>query len=64
MPLYEYECQGCRSTFEVLQRLGADASGLSCPTCGGHELHKEHSTFAASGVASGGAACAPGGRFT
>lgn len=64
MPLYEYECQGCRRTFEILQRVGAGAEGLKCPRCGGSELHKEFSTFAASGTSSAGAACAPSGRFT
>ena len=63
MPLYEYECQACRETFEVLQRVGAGSQGLACPSCGGSDLHKEFSTFAASGVSSG-PGCAPGGRFT
>lgn len=78
MPLYEYKCQECRETFEILQRMGAGPDGLACPTCGGHELRKEHSTFAAVAVSSAmacgapsaaacgtsGGPCAPGGRFT
>lgn len=34
MPLYEYRCEQCNQTMEVLQRLGDPAPG-SCPSCGG-----------------------------
>lgn len=34
MPVYEYECSGCRNVFEVQQRI-ADAPLASCPECGG-----------------------------
>jgi putative FmdB family regulatory protein len=46
MPLYEYACRSCADAFEVLQRIGADQTGLSCPACGGRELERQHSTFA------------------
>ena len=63
MPLYEYRCLTCERRFEALRRLGEDASGLSCPDCGGGELRKEASTF--SGVASNcGSGSGSGGRFT
>jgi putative FmdB family regulatory protein len=52
MPLYEYSCRACGKRFEVLQRIGADASGLACPQCGGTDVTKQFSTFA-SGVAGG-----------
>lgn len=42
--------------------MGEDASGLSCPDCGGGELSKEPSTF--SGVGSNCGSGSPGGRFT
>ncbi len=48
MPLYEYSCRQCGQRFEVLQRIGADASGVSCPKCGGREVAKQLSTFASS----------------
>jgi putative FmdB family regulatory protein len=73
MPLYEYACRRCEARFEVLQRMGAGAAGLSCPGCGGSRLARELSTFAAgsssaseAGVASAapgpgmGCACNPG----
>ena len=48
MPLYEYICRECGRRFEVLQRVGADASGVTCPKCGGRDVAKQHSTFASS----------------
>ena len=33
MPVYEYECNGCKKIFEVQQRL-ADAPLVACPDCG------------------------------
>lgn len=48
MPLYEYVCQQCGKRFEVLQRMGATADGLSCPACGAGEVTKAFSTFASS----------------
>lgn len=62
MPLYEYQCLTCGRRFEALQRMGEDASGLSCPTCGADELRKEVSTF--SGLGGSGCGSASGGRFT
>ena len=34
MPVYEYECDGCRKVFEVQQRM-VDAPLTVCPECGG-----------------------------
>lgn len=48
MPIYEYRCEECDHRFEILQRLGQDAGGLSCPGCGAARLEKMFSTFAAS----------------
>lgn len=55
MPLYEYTCKNCGHRFELLQRVGADATGVVCPKCAGHEVCKQHSTFA-SAVAGGSSA--------
>jgi len=46
MPLYEYACRDCEQHFEVLQRMGADASGLHCPGCGATRPRRLLSTFA------------------
>lgn len=65
MPLYEYSCNDCRTGFEVLQSLGAGADDLECPSCGGADLSKQYSTFAAasgssSSKSAGGACAQPG----
>jgi putative FmdB family regulatory protein len=63
--LYEYRCS-CGNRFELLRRVGQGAEGVECPRCGGSEIEKEHSTFAAAsgGGVSQGAGCSPSGRFT
>jgi putative FmdB family regulatory protein len=33
MPLYEYQCETCAKTFEVIQKF-SDAPLTSCPDCG------------------------------
>ncbi len=47
MPLYEYRCEECDHRFEILQRLGDGAEGLTCPSCSAQRLEKVFSTFAA-----------------
>lgn len=34
MPLYEWQCESCRSTFEVLASLSQAARKERCPQCG------------------------------
>lgn len=46
MPLYEYTCRECGRRFEVLQKVGADATGVVCPSCGAGTVSKQFSTFA------------------
>jgi len=48
MPLYEYACTECGHKFEVLQRLGEGAEGLTCPNCEAETVEKQFSTFASS----------------
>jgi len=68
MPLYEYQCTSCGQRFEVLQRMGASATGLACPECGRPEVEREFSTFASASAGGGpgasAAACGPSSRFT
>lgn len=74
MPLYEYGCRGCGKRFEVLQRIGANASEVACPGCGAVDVEKKFSTFAsAMSPASGGSlpcgapaagGCGGGGGFS
>ena len=58
MPIYEYRCEECDHRFEILQQLGENGDGLTCPGCGAPGLEKLFSTFAA---AAEGSTAAPAG---
>lgn len=45
MPIYEYQCQACHESLEVLQKL-SDAPLLECPQCGEPSLKKKVSAAA------------------
>lgn len=53
MPLYEYDCEACHQTVEVLIRNQSEQP--SCPVCGDERLHKVLSVPASPAVRSGGA---------
>lgn len=44
MPIYEYACQGCQKSFELLIRGDEQPT---CPTCAGTKLEKQFSVPAA-----------------
>jgi putative FmdB family regulatory protein len=48
MPIYEYVCMHCESHFEELVRMDEDAE--SCPDCGGANVRRQFSVFAAHGT--------------
>ena len=48
MPLYEFECRGCRSQFELLVRPG---DSPACPSCKSADLERVLSLFAVSSEA-------------
>lgn len=39
MPIYEYACEDCDHTFELIQRMGASAPD-ACPSCGEPRVRK------------------------
>ena len=39
MPIFDYRCEACGHTFDILQKLGADPL-TDCPECGAPELKK------------------------
>jgi putative FmdB family regulatory protein len=39
MPIYEYACEDCQHTFELIQRIGASAPE-ACPSCGESGVRK------------------------
>ena len=61
MPIYEYRCEECDHRFEIIQRLGEGADGLTCPGCGAPRLAKMFSTFAAAATQGSTAAATPAG---
>ena len=46
MPIYEYECQGCRRRLSLLIRTREAAEAPRCPRCGSAELSRLMSRFA------------------
>ena len=46
MPIYEYECQGCRRRVSLLVRSLAGYTSPRCPRCGSAELSRLMSRFA------------------
>ncbi len=59
MPLYEYQCRSCGSTFEMLRRVSDSDSDLECPNCRSRRVERQFSTFAAGGCGTQGSS-----RFT
>ncbi len=67
MPLYEYKCEKCDKSFEILQKSNNEKA--VCPNCGGTSLEKLFSVFASGSTSSGNGGipspspggCAPGG---
>jgi putative FmdB family regulatory protein len=59
MPIYEYRCGRCKSSFETFVRPG-HAEDAECPRCHGRQLSREMSTFATRASDSNGSASASG----
>jgi putative FmdB family regulatory protein len=62
MPLYEYRCSECATSFEKLVRSWTEV--VLCPSCASAQVEKQLSTFAFAGTggsaASGGGGCGCG----
>ena len=46
MPIYEYECRGCRRRVSILVRSLSTREAPRCPRCDSAELHRLMSRFA------------------
>ena len=46
MPLYEYHCQDCQRSFELLRRMNDDDTDVRCPHCGSPRIERDLSAFA------------------
>ncbi len=68
MPIYEYRCSQCQSTFARLQRVGTPVDAVQCPECGSGEVGRILSVFASSSPSrspsSAGTTGCGGGGFT
>jgi len=47
MPIYEYHCEDCDSSFETLVQPGHNE--IQCPSCNGVKISREMSVFASRG---------------
>lgn len=67
MPLYEYMCVQCGTSFEYLVRSATSTEAIVCPKCASTTVNKKFSTFGMKGGSGGGssisdsAACSTGG---
>jgi len=52
MPIYEYRCRDCNHTFQLLQRVGSQGEGVTCPSCEGEHIERLLSAFASASTGS------------
>ena len=46
MPIYEYSCKDCHSTFDKTLTLAAhDREPVTCPKCGGQNVAQDFTSF-------------------
>jgi putative FmdB family regulatory protein len=50
VPIYEYRCEDCQDTFEVLTSFSNRDQMQTCPACSGAHARVQVSSFAAVGV--------------
>lgn len=60
MPIYEYKCKDCDSTFEAQQSIWAKRKGAKCPGCGSVNTERLISRF---NSGSGDDSCGSSGPF-
>lgn len=51
MPLFEFHCARCDADFEELVRSARESGSVSCPKCGGKDVGRKISVFAAKSAA-------------
>lgn len=68
MPLYEFTCETCDNSFDVVASFFEDLDAPECPECHGHETRKKYSFFMSSFGSDSGSSvsssCGGSGRFT
>ena len=58
MPMYEYACQECKRSFEVLQKVGDKEA--TCPQCGSENTRRMISAFSSNLMSKGVCSTGPG----
>jgi putative FmdB family regulatory protein len=48
MPIYEYSCNKCKTTFSLIQKIGTSEKETACSQCGSKEVKKKFSLFSSS----------------
>ncbi len=65
MPIYEYQCEDCKTPFEVFVRSVFHPPVVWCPECGSEHVEKQVSSVSGSGEDGSGSvsysSCAPRG---
>ena len=68
MPIYEFDCPSCGTSFDKLVRSASAVSEVACPSCDSQHVKKKLSLFSSrvaggtrSSASSAAASCAPGG---
>lgn len=56
MPIFEYQCEACETTFERLILRPQTAQQMTCPQCGSQRIAKMFSTFSTAAAGPGSAA--------
>jgi len=47
MPIFEYQCEECETTFECIILSSRQREEAECPVCGSKEVERLFSTFSA-----------------
>lgn len=53
MPVFEYQCQECKSKFDVFHKSQSNNDEVTCPNCSSNKIKKLFSTFSAAVTNSG-----------
>ncbi len=62
MPIYEFYCEGCKTSFEHMTSMSARDKKVPCPNCGSKKTDRKLSSVSAgSGVKGGGGGGGGGG---
>ena len=57
MPIYEYKCRKCGTTFEMLQNMNEDNNKIQCPRCRAAKPERIISLFSSVSTPTSGGMC-------